>query len=177
MRLDTTTYSASHGYVWSSVPACASLRKLNQLFRYISSARGDFPDTDTVDAGLVSDGSVVAAFTLQNVDNWDCEKRASDYAALALFTIEQAANIDFVELLGNPFFWTPSHQPKSSLVYAGPPSAEPPAVATRRLQKEHQYLLREPRAIGALLARCAQKSSRWICLMKAENALNVECNK
>jgi len=176
MLLETTTYSALHGYSWSSVPTCATLSKLDQLYRMISAARGDFPDPLNVEIGLVSDGMIAAAFTIQNVEHWDSESRASDYAAFALFPVDQAAEIDLVDLLNNDFFWTPSRKPADSLEYSGKTAANVSQQAVEHLLINRRTFLRNPRAIGSLLAACGKKSSRWVCLMKGETLLKVECN-
>jgi len=176
MRLETTTYSASNGYTWSSIPCSMSIRKLNQFYRMISSARGAFPDPRITEIGLVSDGTVAACFTIQNIEGWDSEKRASDYAAFAFFRADEAQQIDFLHLVSNEFFWSPTHTPPTTMEYDGPVSAIAPKSAFRHLQVTRKYLLRNPRCIGAILQELREHSTRWVCLMKTENILKIECN-
>jgi len=176
MELALTTYSAYRGYSWSSVPAFVSTKTLNRLYRFLSNARGIFTDPSSVDIGFVSDGKYVAVFSIQSVEGWDAEKRASDYAAFAVFTVEDAAQIDFVDLINHDFFWTPSHHPSTTLDYKGNVSAKAPSAAKDALQSANTYLLKNPRAVGDLIAQFGHLSSRWVCMLKAENILSIECN-
>jgi len=176
MTLETSVYSAYRGYSWSSVPSGIPLCKLNQLYRFISVARGDFPDPLSVEVGLVSDGTTAAAFTIQNVEKWDSEKRNCDYAAFAFFPVELGAKIDFIDLLNNDFFWTPSRTPATTLDYVGKASSAVPPSTICLLQERNNYLLNDPHAIGFILAKCGGRSSRWVCRMGAENILRIECN-
>jgi len=175
MTLATSVYTAFRGYGWSSVPPGLSLHKLDQLHGFVSAARGDFPDPLSVEVGLVSDGQTVAAFTIQNVDQWDSEKRSSEYAAFAFFSTEQAADIDFIALLNNDFFWTPTRETPMSLEYSGSPSEPVSSLEMRNLVTNHVCLLRNPRTVGSFFSRYGTRSSHWVCLLKAENILKIEC--
>jgi len=176
MTLPTTTYSAFRGYGWSPVPSGHSVRELDALYRFISDARGDFPNPLSVEVGLVSDGKTAAAFTIQNVDRWDAEQRASDYGAFALFPVGLADGIDIVELLNHDFFWTPSRTPKPTLDYRGPTSARAPLAALAQLETDGTCLLRDPRSLGAVIRSHGSRGTRWVCLMKPDNTLKVECD-
>jgi len=176
MILPTVVYTANRGYAWSNAVEGVPEAKLNQLYRFISTARGDFPNPWVVEAGLVSDGAVAAVFTIQNIDNWDSENRSSDYAAFAFFPVAKAADIDFIDLLNNDFFWTPSRTPQTSLDYLGKQSEKAPPLSSQSLETSHVCLLRNPRAVGDILAQHGHRSGRWVCLMKAENTLKIECN-
>jgi len=176
MTLETSVYSAFRGYGWSAVPKGLSVRRLNQLYRFVSATRGNFPNPTSVDIGLVSDGKTVAVFSVQNVRKWDAEKRACDYAALAFFPIEDAARIDFADLIKADFFWTPTHKPPSTIDYKGPVSEKAPLTARGDLQAKNAYLLTDLRAVGDLIAQYGPRSARWVCLLKDGNTLSIECN-
>jgi len=176
MTLPTAVYTADRGYSWSNAVEGVPEAKLNQLYRFISDARGDFPNPCAVEVGLVSDGATAAVFTIQNIDGWDSENRASDYAVFAFFPVQRAAEIDFIDLLNHDFFWTPSHTPQDTLDYTGGPSERVSPLSIRNLVTSHVCLLRNPRAIGDVIARYGAKSSRWVCLMKSESILKIECN-
>jgi len=176
MTLVLTTYSAFKGYSWSSVPPGISPWKLNQFYRLITAAQGNFRNARVFDAGVVSDGKTVAVFTRRNIEGWDSENRASDYAALAFFPVNEAAAVDLVELLQDDFFQTPTRQPPATLEYTGPASATMPPSAEASLRERGEYLLCNPRATGDLIARLGNRSPRWICLFKTDNILKIECN-
>jgi len=177
MRLPTVTYAAFRGYAWSGVPSGMTQTELDALSRMISDARGDFPDPLTVETGIVSDGRIAAAFTLQNVENWDANGRASDYTAFALFPVPLAKIINFVELISNDFFWTPTHTPPTFVDYVGTPAEPVPSEALYYLRHGDRYLLKDSRAIGSILAAYGANSRRWVCFMQPDGSLDVTCGK
>jgi len=176
MTLPVSVYTANRGYSWSNATEAIPASRLDRLYRYISAVRGDFPDPLSVEVGVVSDGKIVAAFTIQNVARWDSEQRSSDYAAFAFFTLEQAKDVDFVELLNNDFFWTPTRKPPTTLVYSGVPSEPAPSLDVRSLAADGVCLLRNPRTAGSFFARYGARSSHWVGLLKAENILRIQCS-
>jgi len=176
MTLPTSVYTANRGYSWSSAPEGIPTSRLDLLHRYISNVRGDFPDPLSVEVGVVSDGKIAAAFTIQNVDGWDSEHRACDYAAFAFFPVGEAANIDFIDLVNNDFFWTPSREPLTSIDYTGGPSQKVSQQDVLHLAMHRECLLKNPRAVGDLFFRYGNRSAQWVCLMKAENILKIICN-
>jgi len=175
MTLEATTYSASRGYSWSSVPTGMTSRSLDGFFKRAADARGAFADPSCIVIGLVSDGRIAAAFSVQNVKEWDAENRASDYAAFVFFPVADAAQIDFVELVRHDFFWMPVREPPTSLEYDGPASAEVPVTAASPSGSQQEYLLHNPRALGAMIAKYCTRNSQWSCVMKSENIVRIEC--
>jgi len=177
MKLSSAIYTAYRGYAWSNEVDGVSKGALDRLYRFISEARGAFPDPLTVEVGLVSDGKTVGAFTIQNVDKWDSEGRACDYAPFVFFPVGQASGIDFIDLLNNDFFWTPSRKPQNAFEYVGGPSEKVVPMSVRSLLTTHQCLLANPRCIGDLLARYGARSARWVCRMREGNVMTVECDR
>jgi len=176
MKFPAAVYTAYKGYAWSNVPMGMTAAEMDALSRMISDARGDFPDPLSVDTGLVSNGRIAAAFTMQNVDRWDINGRAADYVAFVFFPVPMARIVDFVNLISNDFFWTPSHTPPDSVDYAGPAAIDVPMEALGGLLRENRCRLQDPRAVGSLLTAHGARSSRWICLMQPDGSLSVECD-
>jgi len=174
--LTVSTYSADHGYAWSNVPTHIPVQKMNALCREISILRGDFPDPMSIEVGLVSDGSLAVAFTLQNVANWDSAGRDSDYFALAFFPVSLARRIDFVSLISTDFFWTPSKTPPASIGYTGPWATEYPNDVARRLQSEFRATLDDPHALGSVLTDFGPKSDKWTCRLHDGNSVDIKCH-
>jgi len=174
--LVATTYSANRGYAWSNIPECIPLQKLNDICRIISSLRGDFPDPMSIDVGIVSDGSLAAAFTLQNVAKWDSAGRDSDYFALAFFPVQLARRIDFVSLISTDFFWTPSKTPSSTVNYEGPSATSYPTDIATTLLSSCQATLTDPHAIGSVLSDFGPKSNQWVCQLCEGTRFKIKCN-
>ena len=175
--LATTTYSAFRGYAWSHLPPGINEAELDGLRRLASEERGDFPEPTDIARGLVSDGRIVAVYTIRTVAGWDSEGRASEYTALALMPIEDAGLIDLAALLSHPFFTTPSHEPPTTIGYLGPQSATPPTDAAGRLLCRHRIDNFNPHAAGALLANYGKNSSKWAVRLGTSGTATVECGE
>jgi len=176
MKFPSAVYTAYKGYAWSNVPMGMSLAELDALSRTISDARGDFPDPLSVDTGLVSNGRIAAAFTMQNVESWDVNGRAADYAAFVFIPVPMARIVDFVNLISNDFFWTPSHTPPTAVDYSGPAADSLPTESVGALLRENRCHLPNPRALGSLMTAYGARSSRWVCLMQPDGSASVECD-
>ena len=175
--LATTTHSAFRGYAWSHLPPGINEAELDGLRRLASEERGDFPEPTDIARGLVSDGRIVAVYTIRTVAGWDSEGRASEYTALALMPIEDAGLIDLAALLSHPFFTTPSHEPPTTIGYLGPQSATPPTDAAGRLLCRHRIDNFNPHAAGALLANYGKNSSKWAVRLGTSGTATVECGE
>ena len=175
--LATTTHSAFRGYAWSHLPPGINEAELDGLRRLASEERGDFPDPTDISRGLVSDGRIVAVYTIRTVAGWDSEGRASEYTALALMPIEDAGLIDLAALLSHPFFTTPSHEPPTTIGYLGPQSATPPTDAAGRLLCRHRIDGFDPSAACALLATYGKNSSKWAVRLCDDGTATVECGE
>jgi len=176
MRLVTSIYSANRGYAWSNIPEGLSNERMMSFCRAISALRGDFADPVSVEVGLVSDGELAAAFTLQNVEHWDAAGRSSDYFAFAFFPVADARLIDFVSLINSDFFWTPTHEPVTTLTYEGPASNACPEDVVRDLQLKRRLILQDPRVAGGLLAAFRGRDAFLTCRLYGGNGLEVICN-
>ena len=159
--LETAVYTAYRGYAWSRTPDGLSVSGLEALYRLASAGRSDFPSPTEVTCGVVSDGSVAAAFTIRSVPNWDAEGRAADYAAFAFVPCAEAGEIDFRALLATPFFAQPERTPPATLAYEGPAAANPPLDAPGHLLCKRRLTTLDPSAIGVLLKTYAPRCDRW----------------
>jgi len=176
LKLPAAVYTADRGYAWSHVPTGIESAELDALMRLVTEARGLFPDPLSVSSGLVSNGRVAAAFTMQNVANWDANGRAADYGAFVFFPVGLSRLFDLVTLISQDFFWTPSHTPATDVNYAGPTATEFPPDAVGTLRHGTACRLADPRAIGSLLTAYGAKSPRWTCLMQSDGTLEVTCD-
>jgi len=177
VKLPAAVYTAYKGYAWSQIPTGIEPSELEALLRLVSNARGDFPDPLSVDSGIVSNGRVAAVFTWQNVAGWDSNGRAADYGAFIFFPVGLSRLFNFVSLISQDFFWTPSHTPPAAVDYAGPAATEPPADALDALRAGRPCHLADPAAVGTLLTAHGAKSSRWTCLMQSDGRMLVTCDK
>lgn len=176
MKLPTAVYTAHRGYAWSNIPQGLTAENLDSFSRMIADARGDFPDPLAVDTGIVSDGRIAAAFTTQNVGNWDANGRSADYGAFVFFPAAVGRMIDFTALISNDFFWTPSRTPPDYIDYTGAASEPMPQQAPDTLRRENFYVLSSPKSVGSLLAACGSLNRRWVCLMQSDGTLRIECD-
>ena len=177
VTLATTTYSAFRGYAWSHTPPGMNEAELDGLRRLASEERGDFPEPTEISRGLVSDGQIAACYSIRTVAGWDSEGRASEYAAFAIMPLEDAGSIDLIALLSHPFFALPSHEPPTSIAYAGPQSATPPTDAAGRLLCRRRIDSFDPHAAGALLATYGKNSARWAVRLCDGGMATVECGE
>ena len=177
VTLATTTYSAFRGYAWSHTPPGMSEAELDGLRRLASEERGDFPEPTDISRGLVSDGRIAAAYSIRTVAGWDSEGRASEYAALAIMPLEDAAHIDLVTLLSHPFFAIPSHEPPTTIEFSGPQSATPPTDAAGRLLCRRRIDTFDPHAACALLATYGKNSAKWAVRLCDNGTATVECGE
>ena len=177
VTLATTTYSAFRGYAWSHTPPGMNEAELDGLRRLASEERGDFPEPTDISRGLVSDGRIAAAYSIRTVAGWDSEGRASEYTAFALMPLEDAGSIDLIALLSHPFFALPSHEPPTSIAYAGPQSATPPTDAAGRLLCRRRIDSFDPHAAGALLATYGKNSAKWAVRLCDGGMATVECGE
>ena len=177
VTLSTTTHSAFRGYAWSNTPLGMSEAELDGLRRLASEERGDFPEPTDISRGLVSNGRIVAVYSIRTVAGWDSEGRASEYAAFATMPLEDAGSIDLVALLSHPFFALPSHEPPTTIEYLGPQSATPPTDAAGRLLCRHKIDTFDPHAAGALLATYGKNSSKWAVRLCSNGTATVECGE
>ena len=173
----TTTYSAFRGYAWSHIPAGTSEAELDWLRRLASEGRGDFPEPTDITCGLVSNGRIAAAYSIRTVGGWDSEGRASEYTAIALVPVEDAASVDLVALLAHPFFAMPSHEPPASIEYSGPKSGTPPIDAAGRLLCRQKIDNFDPHAAGALLAAYGKNSAKWTVRLCDDGTATVACGE
>ena len=177
VTLATTTYSAFRGYAWSHTPPGMNEAELDGRRRLASEERGDFPEPTDISRGLVSDGRIAAAYSIRTVAGWDSEGRASEYTAFALMPLEDAGSIDLIALLSHPFFALPSHEPLTSIAYAGPQSATPPTDAAGRLLCRRRIDSFDPHAAGALLATYGMNSAKWAVRLCDNGTATVECGE
>ena len=177
VTLATTTHSAFRGYAWSHLPSCTSEAELDGLRRLASEERGDFPEPTDISHGLVSDGRIVATYSIRTVAGWDSEGRASEYTAFALMPLEDAWHIDLVALLSHPFFAMPSHEPPTTIEYLGPQSATPQTDVAGRLLCRHKIDSFDPRAAGALLSAYGRNSAKWAVRLCDDGTATVECGE
>jgi len=124
--------------------------------------------------GLVIEGNVAAAFTLQNVENWDSEGRASDYYAMAFFSACEADKIDFVQLMNNNHFWMPTREPPTSIDYHGPASADCDKTLQTVLQTRRRVRIEDLHAVGTFLSDAHSRFDRLICRLCEESVLEVQ---
>jgi hypothetical protein len=151
--------------------------ELDGLRRLASEDRGDFPEPTDIALGLVSDGRYVAAYSIRTVADWDSEGRASEYTAFALMSLKDAGRVDLVALLSCPFFALPTHEPPTSIEYAGPQSATPTTDAAGRLLCRRRIENFNPRAAGALLAAYGKNSARWAVRLGDDGTATVVCGE
>lgn len=173
--LATAVYSAFRGYSWSRIPSGLSELLMDSLRVLASETRGDFPDPDAVDTGVVAIGPVAAAFTIRHVPNWDSAGRASEYAAFAFFQASEANLLDFGELLAHPFFAAATREPVENLTYIGAPAqASPLTAAGQLLCRRHLDAL--PAAQGGdILSKYYSKSGRWTFRTLPGGEMSVDC--
>jgi len=173
VKLPAAVYSAYRGYAWSQIPTGIEPAEMDMFLRFVSDVRGDFPDPLSVETGLVCDGRLAAAFTWQNVASWDANGRASDYGAFVFFPVVVARLIDFVTLVSQDFFWTPTRTPEPYLDYVGGTAPDAPDGVLHRLECDGRTVLDDPRQLGALLTTAGTNSAGWTCLMQADGKLSI----
>ena len=160
--IETAVYTAYRGYAWSRISEAVGKERMDALYRMAAEARGEFPSPDSVDVGVVADGSYAAAFAIFTAPGWDVEGRAAEYAALAFIPCAEAASVDFAALLGDAFFRVPAREPSASIAYAGPAASRPPMDAPGRLLSGRKIADFDLASAGALLAAYGMRSERWI---------------
>ena len=161
MELAAAVYTAHRGYAWSWVPPGLTEATLDALYSRAAENRPEFPTETDVERGVVSDGIWAAAFTIRNVQSWDSEGRAADYAAFAFLRCADAGRVDFNALLAHDFFRVPQRVPAASIVYEGPAALTAPLDAPGRLLCRHSLDALDVRSIGTLLATYGAKSPAW----------------
>jgi len=176
MTLLTSVYSAYRGYAWSNVPSGLDGRMLDAIYSIAAKTRPDFADENDVQSGLVSDGSLAAAFAIRRIAAWDAEGRASDYGAFAFFPAAAAASVDLSLLLLDQFFWAPSRTPPQTISYVGPAASAPPLDAPGRLLCRQRCDLPDAHSAGALLSQYATRSVDWAFRMNADGSVAVTCS-
>lgn len=176
ITFDTAVYSAFRGYSWSRIPDGLSEALMDGLRSLAAEKRGDFPDPEAVDAGVVALGPTAAAYTIRSVPDWDSAGRASEYAAFVFFPSADAARIDFGRLLAHPFFSGPTRTPAETIVYDdGPATAAPLTAAGPLVCRRHLAAL--PAAQGGdLLAKYFPKCGEWIFRANPDGTMSVDCS-
>lgn len=159
--LRTTVYTADRGYSWSNVPEGVTTADLEKLLALVTGLRPEFPSETDVTQGAVSDGRLIAVFSVRTVAKWDFEGRSADYVAIALVDREQSANVDFKVLLENRFFKEPVKRPPPFMMYEGPDSQHPAVAVPGRLLSRNQVDDLPFSAAGSLMASYVDKSSQW----------------
>lgn len=166
IRLPITVNSAFRGYSWSRIPVGISETSLDTMLKTAAEVRGDFPEPNRLDRGIVMLGGIAAAFSLQTAAGWDSEGRDSEYAAFTLFDPNGAASIDFAALLDHPFFVTPSREASrgeiTTIDYEGGVSAEPPITAAGNLLCRQRFDGFPASAAGKFLATYHTRSAKWL---------------
>lgn len=166
MTLPVTVNSACRGYAWSRIPGGVTEASLDEMLAVATEKRGDFPEPNRIDTGIIVRNGIGAAFSIRTALGWDSEGRDSEYAAFALFNPAEAAGIDFAALLTDPFFSVPSKAAANgeitSIEYSGAPAGRPPLTAAGALLC-HQHLEALPAsAAGGILATYHLKSPFWL---------------
>ena len=173
--LSTAVYTAFRGYSWSRIPEGLTERLVDRLREMAAAKRGDFPNPETVDRGVVAIGPIAAAFTIRNVPGWDSAGRASEYSAFAFFKSAEADSFDFRRLLELPFFSSPTREVPSSVGYDGPAAESAPLTAAGQLVC-HRHLDAIPSAQASdLLAKYFTKSNEWTFRANSDGTMSVDC--
>lgn len=169
--LRSTVYTADRGYAWSNVPKGTTANDLEKLLNLATGLRPEFPTTEDVTQGAVSDGNLIAVFSIRTVPDWDSEGRSADYVAFALLDREEVGQVDFKALLENRFFQVPVRNPPPFMMYEGPESQTPPLNAAGRLVSHNHIEDLDFSAAGVILSLYGDKSSRWTFLFNPETGL------
>lgn len=172
---DTAVYTAFRGYRWSRIPDGLSEELMDRMRKLAAEPRGDFPDPDAVDSGVVAIGPVAAAFSIRNVPTWDSAGRASEYAAFAFFRSADAAGIDFGRILAHPFFTSPTRNPAETLVYSDRPAQAAPLTAAGQLVCRRHLAALPAVQCGDLLAGYCDKCEQWIFRANPDGTIAVDC--
>ena len=173
--LATAVYSAFRGYSWSRIPEGLTERLIDRLREMAAAKRGDFPNPEAVDRGVVAVGPVAAAFTIRSVPDWDSNGRTSEYSAFAFFRSADANAFDFGRLIELPFFATPAREVPASIAYEGRTSESAPLTAAGQLVcRRHLDAIPSIQA-GDLLAKYFTKSNEWIFRTNPDGTMSVDC--
>ena len=175
MTLDTAVYTAFRGYRWSRIPDGLSEELMDRLRQLAAERRGDFPDPDAVDSGVVAVGPTAAAFSIRNVPAWDSAGRASEYAAFAFFASADAARMDFGRLLAHPFFNHPARESAATLACDDASAEAAPLTAAGQLICRRHLDALPAVQCGDLLAKYFDKCDQWIFRAKSDGSMSVDC--
>lgn len=174
-NLASAVYTAFRGYSWSRVPDGLTEGLMDRLRDLAAGKRGDFPDPDSVDRGVVAIGPVAAAFSIRCVPGWDSAGRASEYSAFVFFKSADAAAIDFSALLAHPFFASPTHDAPASIAYDGETAAVSPLPAAGQLLCRRHLDALPAAQCGDVLAKYFDKSEQWIFRTNNDGSMSVDC--
>lgn len=175
MELATSVYTAFRGYSWSRIPSWLTEKLMDQVREVAAAKRGDFPDPEKVDRGVIALGPVAAAFSIRNVPNWDSNGRASEYSAFAFFKAADAARFDFVKLLGLTFFNEPTRETTEAIDYTGESSSPAPITAAGQLVCRRHLDALPSTQCGDILAKYFTKSAQWIFRANDDDTMSVDC--
>lgn len=175
LTIATAVYTAFRGYSWSRIPEGLTERLVDRLREMAAAKRGDFPNPETVDRGVVAIGPIAAAFTIRNVHGWDSAGRASEYSAFSFFKSAEADSFDFGRLLELPFFSSPTREVPSSVSYDGPAAESAPLTAAGQLVcRRHLDAIPSAQA-GDLLAKYFTRSNEWTFRANSDGTMSVDC--
>lgn len=174
-RLATSVYSAFRGYSWSRIPEGMSERMMDRLREFAAKPRGDFPDPESSERGIVAFGPVAAAFSIRTVPAWDSAGRASEYSAFAFFKSADAKSMHFGRLLKLPFFFKPTRDVPSSVDYDGSPAEPSPLTAAGQLLCRRHLDSLPAAQCGDILSKYFDKSDQWIFRMSDDDTMSVDC--
>lgn len=175
MLIATTVYTAFRGYAWTRIPVGLTEKLMDQLRALAAERRGEFPDPDIVERGVVATGPVAAAFTIRNVPGWDSNGRASEYSAFAFFKAADAAQIDFSKLFDHPFFTMPTREVAETLDRVCGPSEPAPITAAGQLVCRRHLDALPSSQCGDVLAKYFTKSNQWTFRMNDDGTMSVDC--
>lgn len=176
--LATSVYSAFRGYSWSRIPDGLTERLLDRLRTLAAKERGEFPDPEAVDRGVVAIGPVAAAFSIRSVPGWDSSGRTSEYSAFAFFRSADAAAYDFGLLLRHPFFGVPSgHDTPETIFYEGAAATVSPLTAAGELVCRRRLAALPASQGGDILSKLFTRSNEWIFRSNPDDTLVVTCSE
>lgn len=177
ISIATAVYTAFRGYSWSRIPEGLTEKLIDLLRETAAAKRGDFPNPEAVDRGVIAIGPVAAAFSIRNVSGWDSAGRSCEYSAFAFFKSAEADSFDFGRLLELPFFSSPVHEIPSSTGYDGPPAGPAPLTAAGQLVcRRHLDAIPAAQA-GDLLAKYFTKSNKWTFRANPDGTMSVDCTE
>lgn len=123
LRVSVFTSMTAEGYKWTSTPQGVNENQLVHYCDVITSVYPEGMNKDDYLQGIIYDGSFVVIFSALRAVGFDNCGRDAKYYAAAFVNRVDWANINFDELLKNPFFHRPSRQPPQEIIYHGGESA------------------------------------------------------